>query len=269
MIAQAHIPKGLEGGGHAAAGGAELGQAGFVVEEGGFQPQPDGVALGGVLLGGGAGPFGQGLGPAGGGAGIEHQPAQRQPHRPVVAVAVHHGRHADRTAAARAGAHIKGVEVGAIAGAIGEQRQLGQQRGGGGIPLAGQGFAGGQDRLQLRVAAVGRQQALLQVEGPAGHGADRVAGAGGDLRRQVEHRRQLAPGDGAIGQGLDQRFLVAGFDGAPAHHIQPRHQPRLFEVEGVPQDQQVVAHGGIKDAHGLVGLLQLVVGLADLQLQLA
>ncbi len=52
-----------------------------------------------------------------------------------------------------------------------------------------------------------------------------------------------------------------------AQHIEPGHQSRLLEIEGVLEDDQVVAHRGVADAHQLVGLLELVVGLAHLQLQ--
>ena len=63
--------------------------------------------------------------------------------------------------------------------------------------------------------------------------------------------------------------MVTGLNGAAAQDIDPGHQTRQFQIEGVLQDQQVIAHRGVLDADVLIGLLQLVVGLADVQLQLA
>ena len=123
--------------------------------------------------------------------------------------------------------------------------------------------------MEFGVVLVGRQQALLQVQGPAGLQGDRIAGAGVDIWGEVEHHGQASAGYGPIGQCLDQIFLIAGFDGAPAKHIQPGHQASLFEIQGVLQDHQIAAHIGILNPHQLVSLLQLVIGLAHLQLELA
>jgi len=78
-----------------------------------------------------------------------------------------------------------------------------------------------------------------------------------------------AAGDGPIRHRLDQGLLITGLDRLPPQHIQPRHQPGDLEVERIAQDHQIVAHRRILDAHVLIGLLQLVVGLAHLQLQQA
>ena len=238
-----------------------------MVEEGALQPQADRIALGGELLGGGLGPQRQGPGLAGGAARIEQQPAQAQPHRPVVAAGVLHRQHRGAAAAAIAAIDVVHRAVAATAARLGEQRQLRQQAGGCGIPLACQRLPRRQQRLQFGVAAIRRQQAGLQIQRPARHRRDRIGGAGRELRRQVQQHRQAAAGDGPIRHRLDQDLLIARFDRLAPQHIQSRHQPGDLEVERIAQDHQVVAHRRVLDAHVLIGLLQLVVGLAHLQLQ--
>ena len=57
-----------------------------MVEEGLLQPQPDVIALGGVLLNGGCLPLGQGPGFSSGGAGIKQQPVDGEADRPIPTV---------------------------------------------------------------------------------------------------------------------------------------------------------------------------------------
>ena len=235
-----------------------------MVEKGLLQPQPDVVALGGIALHGGGFSLGQSPGFARGGAGIKQQPVDGEADRPIPAVGGAIGKQA--AAATITSTHVD-IGNGGVRGAAatgGKQRQLRQEPCGCGLLLLGQGIPGGEDRLELGVVLVGRQQALLQIQGPACLQGDRIAGAGVDLRGQVEHHGQASAGHGPIRQGLDQVFLVAGFDGAPAQHIQPGYQASLLEIQGVLQDHEIVAHIGILNSHQLVSLLQLVVGLADL-----
>ena len=70
-----------------------------------------------------------------------------------------------------------------------------------------------------------------------------------------------------IRQGLDQGFFIGGLNCPAPQHIEPGHQAGLLEVEGVLQDHQVVAQVGVVDAHQLLVLLELVIGLTHLQLQ--
>ena len=157
--------------------------------------------------------------------------------------------------------------MGAAAAGVGKQRQPWQQARSGGLALLGQSRPSSQDRLQLRIAPVGRQQAGLQIEGPAGLHHDRVAGAGSHAGGQVEQHRQLAARHRPVGQGLDQGLFIGGLDGPAPQHIEPGHQTRLLEVERVLQYYQVVAQVGVVDAHKLLVLLELVIGLTHLQLQ--
>ena len=238
-----------------------------MVEEGLLQPQTDVVAGGGVLLGRGGFPLGEGAGLTGGGAGIEEQPGHGEAHRPIPGIGGGEGQGGG--AATAAAPQFKVAEAGKVAAAAGvsKQRQLGQQARCGGLLLLRQGLARGQDRFELGVAAVGRQQARLEIQRPARQHHDRIAGAGGDLGRQVEQHRQPPARHGAISHGLNQRFFIGGLDRAAPQHIEARHQAGLLEIEAVLQDHQIVAHVRVVDAHQLPLLLQLVVGLAHLQLQ--
>ena len=182
---------------------------------------------------------------------------------------VEHGDDRGPATATATGGDVKGAGAATGQAPSGEQGEFRQQASRRGIPLAQQGFAGGHDRFQFRIAPVGRKQALLQVQGPTGQGTDRIAGCGGDLGGQVEQHGQLAPGYGPIGQGLDQGLLVACTDGIAAQSIEPGHQARPLQIEAFGQDHEIVVHGGLIDAHRLVRLLQLEIGLAHLQLQAA
>ena len=122
-----------------------------------------------------------------GGAGIKQQPPHAEPQGPVVTAVVEHVVDSGTAAASVFGNHVVHLLVDAVGAGIAEQRQLGEQLRSHRITALGQCLAGGQDGFQLGVAAIGRQQAGLQIKRPIRHRHDRIAGAGRDLRVEVEH----------------------------------------------------------------------------------